>query len=90
MKGNRPVGTTGRRERLGCESATSLNRVAGYDNFPRDPGSLGIIAEVERLSEAEAFHMFEDLRASLPDMQSLGRVRMAALRHRLFGEGRSA
>ena len=85
MTCERPVGTTGRRERLVCDTATSLARLAGYDNLARDPGSLGIIAAVARLSEGEALCQFEELRAASPDVQALGRVRMAALRRRLFG-----
>jgi len=88
MKSERPVlgSETGRRGALVCGIATSIPDVAGYNNVGKDPGELGIIAQVERLSEIEAFYQYEDLRMYPPDFQASARVRVAALRRRLFAE----
>lgn len=87
MTSERPVltGFTGRRGRLGCEIASSIPDVAGSINITTDAGALGIVAEVERLPDIDAFYQFEALRAAPPVLQALACVRMAALRSRLFG-----
>lgn len=88
MTSERPVlaDDTGRRGRLGCEIASSIPDVAGYINIiTTDAGALGIVAEVERLPDIDAFYQFEALRAAPPVLQALACVRMAALRSRLFG-----
>lgn len=86
MKANAQPWRAGRRERLSSDPATSIAAVAGYDKHPLDPGALGIITEVEQLTDAEAFYQFEELRSASPAMQALARVRMAALRRRLTAE----
>ncbi len=56
------------------------------DDTPRDAGSLGIWLNVANMTDVECFYQWEDLRAAPPEIQSLARVRMAALHRRLFGD----
>lgn len=56
------------------------------DGMSPDPGTLGVYAEIRRLTEVEAFLMWEDLIAAPPEVQAFAGVRMAALRARLFGQ----
>ena len=65
-----------------------LYRTPRADDTPFDAGSLGVCHEVNRLSDIEAFYQFETLRSCPPAIQRLARIRMAALRRRLLGEGR--
>jgi len=60
------------------------------DDTPRDAGSLGLCHEVDRLSDTEAFYQFEALRAASPELQAQYRIRFAALRRRLLGNGWAA
>jgi len=86
MKSERPVlgSETGRRGADGWDGATSIPHVAGYNNSGRDPGELGIIAEVERLSEIEAFYQLEDImHFAPPELLASAHVRVTALRRRL-------
>jgi len=69
---------------------TTLYRVSAQDDTPRDAGSLGVCHEVNQLSDTEAFYQFEELRAASPELQAQYRIRFAALRRRLLGEGRAA
>lgn len=61
----------------------SIPRVANRNNSLFDAGARGVIAEVGRLREVEAFLQLEELLAAPPEIQSLARVRMAALMRRL-------
>jgi len=61
-------------------------RPAGNDDTPRDAGSLGIWHDVAKMTDVECFYQWEDLRAAPPEIQCQARVRMAALRRRLFGD----
>jgi len=65
----------------------SIARPTGNDDTPRDAGSLGVCHEVNRLSDTEAFYQFEELRAASPELQAHYRIRFAALRRRLLGDG---
>ncbi len=68
---------------------TALCHIPREDDTPRDAGSLGVCHEVNRLSDTEAFYQFEELRAASPELQAQYRIRFAALRRRLLGEGRA-
>lgn len=76
----RPGGT----RRHWFDDETSIPRVAGHNNSQNDAGARGIIAEVARLTESQAFYQLEALLAASPEIQSLARVRIVALRSRLL------